>query len=282
MKIQQALNYASSHLSQSESPSLDAELLLAHVLVKNREFLITWPETELSEPEQQTFINLLEQRALGHPIAHLLGTRAFWNFDLIVSPDVLIPRPETELLVELILESLDTKKHLLADLGTGSGAIALALASERESWQIVATDSSAAALTIAKQNAMNLKINNIEFRQGVWAEALGSGENNELFDAIVSNPPYIDKNDEHLGQGDVRFEPVQALVAKDEGLADIKLIAAQAHDRLKPSAILLLEHGYQQGEAVRQILEQSGYNEIQTHKDLAGLERVTFARKYGS
>lgn len=280
MKIQQALSYANSQLSQSESPSLDAELLLAHVLVKNREFLITWPETELNESEQQAFINLLEQRVSGHPIAHLLGSRAFWNFDLVVSPDVLIPRPETELLVELILERLGTNKHLVADLGTGSGAIALALASERESWQIIATDSSTAALTIAKQNAKNLKLSNIEFSQGIWAEALEGCENNELFDAIVSNPPYIDENDEHLAQGDVRFEPVQALVAKDEGLKDIKLIAAQAHDRLKPGAILFMEHGYQQGEAVREILQQSKYSEIQTFKDLAGLERASLARKY--
>lgn len=279
MQIQQALSYANSQLSQSESPALDAELLLAHVLVKSREFLITWPETELTEAEQQAFINYIEQRALGHPIAHLLGTREFWNFDLELSPEVLIPRPETELLVELILERLDTNKHNVADLGTGSGAIAIALASERENWQIIATDSSAAALVIAKQNAKNLKLNNIEFRQGDWAEALGSIENNGLFDAIVSNPPYIDINDEHLGQGDVRFEPVQALVAKDEGLADIKLIAAQAIDRLKPGAILLMEHGYQQGEAVRQIFEQSGYNDIQGFQDLAGLDRATLARK---
>ena len=282
MKIQQALSHASSLSIQSESPILDAELLLAHVLGKSREFLITWPETDLSESEQQAFINLLEQRVLGHPIAYLIGSRAFWNFDLVVSPDVLIPRPETELLVELILERLDTNKHLLADLGTGSGALALAIASERENWQIVATDSSAAALSIAKHNALNLKLSNIDFRQGSWIEALKGGKNNERFDAIVSNPPYIDKNDEHLGQGDVRFEPLQALVANDAGLADIKLIATQAHDRLKPGAILLMEHGYQQGEAVRQILKQSKYSDIQTYKDLAGLERATFARKYGS
>jgi release factor glutamine methyltransferase len=279
VKIQQASSHASSLLIQSESPILDAEILLAHVLGKSREFLITWPETDLSESEQQAFINLLEQRVLGHPIAYLIGSRAFWKFDLVVSPDVLIPRPETELLVELILEQLDTNKHLLADLGTGSGALALALASERENWQIVATDSSAAALSIAKHNALNLKLSNIDFRQGSWIEALKGDKNNELFDAIVSNPPYIDESDEHLGQGDVRFEPVQALVANDEGLSDIKLIATQAHDRLKPGAILLMEHGYQQGEAVRQLLKQSKYSDIQTYKDLAGLERATMARR---
>jgi release factor glutamine methyltransferase len=211
----------------------------------------------------------------GHPIAYLIGTKGFWNFDLKVTADVLVPRPETELLVEIILEHLDSKKQLIADLGTGSGAIALALASERPEWQLVATDSSQAALNLAEENAKNLQLNNIEFRQGSWAAAL----KRENFDAIVSNPPYIDKGDTHLKQGDVRYEPVQALVAEDQGLADLKQIAAQALDKLKPGAILLMEHGYQQGEAVRHLLTQSGYNEIQTYKDLAGLERATMARR---
>ncbi len=275
MQIQQALNHPISQLGASESPHLDAELLLAHVLDKTREYLITWPETVLKESEQQTFLNLLQQRVLGQPIAYLIGSKAFWNFDLIITADVLIPRPETELLIEIILEHLDTNKKLLADLGTGSGAIALALASERTKWQVVATDSSEAALKIAEENAKNLNVSNIEFRHGSWAAAL----NSELYDAIVSNPPYIDKADKHLKQGDVRFEPKQALVAEEQGLADLKQIAAQALDKLKPSAILLLEHGCQQGEAVRHLLEQSGYNNIQSYKDLAGLERATMARR---
>lgn len=275
MQIQQALSHARSQLGASESPHLDAELLLAHVLGKTREYLITWPKTVLKESEQQAFSKLLEQRVSGHPIAYLIGTKGFWNFDLKVTADVLVPRPETELLVEIILEYLDSKKQLIADLGTGSGAIALALASERPEWQLVATDSSQAALNLAEENAKNLQLNNIEFRQGSWAAAL----KRENFDAIVSNPPYIDKGDTHLKQGDVRYEPVQALVAEDQGLADLKQIAAQALDKLKPGAILLMEHGYQQGEAVRYLLMQSGYNEIQTYKDLAGLERATMARR---
>jgi len=279
VQIQQALRNANLHLSQSESSLLDAELLLAYLLGKSREFLITWPETVLSKSEQQSFLNLLEKRAQGHPIAHLVGTKAFWDFNLIVTPDVLIPRPETELLVDLILEHLDTKKYLLADLGTGTGAIALALAKERPGCQIVATDISEAALNVAKLNAKNLNLDTIEFRQGVWAEALKGGKDSEQYDAIISNPPYIDKADAHLGLGDVRFEPVQALVAEDQGLADLKQIAAQAQAKLKPGAILLLEHGYQQGQAVRQLLEQSEYNDIQTYKDLAGLERATMARR---
>jgi release factor glutamine methyltransferase len=277
VQIQQALHHAKSHLSQSDSSLLDAELLLAHVLNKRREFLLTWPETDLTESEQQKFLHLLEQRVLGQPIAYLIGKQAFWDFDLTVTADVLIPRPETELLVELVLERLDENKHLLADLGTGSGAIALALAKERPQWQLVATDSNEAALNVARLNARSLQLNSIEFRQGVWLDALNNSLNNELYDAIISNPPYIDKTDTHLNQGDVRFEPAQALVAEEQGLADLKQIVTQARSSLKPGAMLLLEHGYQQGEAVRQLFEQSGYNKVQTHNDLAGLERVTLA-----
>ncbi len=279
VQIQQVLNNASAHLCQSDSSRLDAELLLAHVLGKRREFLVTWPETDLSEAEQQMFSKLLEQRAQGYPLAYLVGSKAFWDFDLTVNSDVLIPRPETELLVELVLECLDTDRQLVADLGTGSGAIALALAKERKNWQLVASDSSAAALRIARLNAENLEINNIEFRQGSWLDALQEDQTNARYDAIISNPPYIDAADEHLSQGDLRFEPVQALVAGQQGLADLKQIIIQSRDKLKNGAILLLEHGFQQGEAVRQLFAQSGYNEIQTHKDLAGLERATLARK---
>ena len=277
MQIQQALNEATSRLNQSDSSRLDAELLLAFVLNKGREFLMTWPETELNETEQQIFSELLDQRAQGHPVAYLIGKKAFWNFELKVTPDVLIPRPETELLVELALNNLDAYEQRVADLGTGSGAIALALASERPDWQIVATDKSAAALKIAKQNADNLKIQNIAFRQGDWAEAL-IDQQSEMYDAIISNPPYIDASDAHLSQGDVRFEPQLALIAGQDGLAGIKQIAQQAYKVLKPGALLLLEHGYQHGKPVRQILEQSEYNDVQTHKDLAGLDRVTIAR----
>jgi len=275
VQIKQALSHARSQLGASESPHLDAELLLAYVLGKPREYLITWPETVLEESEQQAFLQLLQQRISGYPIAYLIGTKGFWNFDLKVTADVLVPRPETELLVEIILKHLDTKKHLVADLGTGSGAIALALASERPEWQIVATDSSQAALNLAGENAKNLQLKNIEFRRGSWTAAL----NGKNLDAIVSNPPYIDKADMHLKQGDLRYEPVQALVAEEQGLADLRQIAAEALDNLKPGGILLMEHGYQQGEAVRHLLAQSGYNEIQTYRDLAGLERATLARR---
>lgn len=279
MQIKQALNQASADLNQSDSSRLDAELLLAYTLNKRREFLLTWPETELTESEQQKFSSLLELRAQGYPLAYLVGSKAFWDFKLTVNSDVLIPRPETELLVELTLEYLGPGRHLVADLGTGSGAIALALAKERESWQLVATDNSEAALRIAKLNAENLGLKNIEFRQGSWLDALKEEQSKVLYDAIISNPPYIDAGDEHLSQGDLRFEPRQALVAGQRGLADLKQIVIESREKLKTGAMLLMEHGFQQGEAVRQLFAQSGYNEIRTHKDLAGLERVTLARK---
>lgn len=276
MQIQHALNDARSQLSQSESSLLDAELLLAYAIGKNREFLLTWPETELSETEQQGFLELVGKRALGHPIAHLIGNREFWSFELTVNSDVLIPRPETELLIEIILQQLGVDQYLLADLGTGSGAIGLALAKELPKSHIVASDVSNAAIEVAKLNAHNLNCQNIEFRHGAWLDALNK---TERFDAIISNPPYIDKSDTHLKQGDVRFEPRLALVAASEGLADLDQIISKAQENLKPNGILLLEHGYQQAEAVRQLLKESEYNEIQTYNDLAGHERATMARK---
>ncbi len=275
MQIRQVLQQASSRLLHSDTPTLDAEILLAQVLNKSREFLLTWPESKLDQAQLQAFEQLLEQRASGQPIAYLTGKQSFWDFELKVNADVLIPRPETELLVELALELLPENPIELADLGTGSGAIALALAKERPQWQITATDYSADALNVARSNALDLHLSNLTFIQGDWCKAISGRQ----LDAIVSNPPYVDKNDSHISQGDLRFEPLVALAADDQGMADLKVIARQARDLLKPGALILLEHGYQQGPAVRQVLEQSGYNDIQTHKDLAGLDRISQARK---
>ena len=275
MQIRQVLQQASSRLLHSDTPTLDAEILLAQVLNKSREFLLTWPESKLDQAQLQAFEQLLEQRASGQPIAYLTGKQSFWDFELKVNADVLIPRPETELLVELALELLPENPIELADLGTGSGAIALALAKERPQWQITATDYSADALNVARSNALDLHLSNLTFIQGDWCKAISGRQ----LDAIVSNPPYVDKNDSHISQGDLRFEPLVALAADDPGMADLKVIARQARDLLKPGALILLEHGYQQGPAVRQVLEQSGYNDIQTHKDLAGLDRISQARK---
>tara|TARA_R110000824_G_scaffold318073_1_gene505239 strand:+ start:63958 stop:64785 length:828 start_codon:yes stop_codon:yes gene_type:complete len=275
VQIRQVLQQASSRLLHSDTPTLDAEILLAQVLNKSREFLLTWPESKLDQAQLQAFEQLLEQRASGQPIAYLTGKQSFWDFELKVNADVLIPRPETELLVELALELLPENPIELADLGTGSGAIALALAKERPQWQITATDYSADALNVARSNALDLHLSNLTFIQGDWCKAISGRQ----LDAIVSNPPYVDKNDSHISQGDLRFEPLVALAADDQGMADLKVIARQARDLLKPGALILLEHGYQQGPAVRQVLEQSGYNDIQTHKDLAGLDRISQARK---
>lgn len=274
LTIQSALRESWAMLSASDSPQLDAELLLASALNKPREYLYTWPEKELSEEVAVQFQKFCQRRQKGHPVAYLLGQRSFWDFDLSINSNVLIPRPETELLVELCLEKLDSKTKTIADLGTGSGAIALALASENEKWQLIACDLSEEALKVARENSITLNIRNIEFRQGSWCEPVVETG----LDAIVSNPPYIAENDEHLSQGDVRFEPKLALVCGDEGLADINTIAAQGLSKLKEGGLLFLEHGFQQGEAVRGILSEKGYTEIETHRDLSGNERVTCAR----
>lgn len=255
--------------------SLDAQLLLAHVLGKSRTWLYTWPEKILSVEQELQFFELITLRVTGHPIAYLLGNREFWNFELEVNPAVLIPRHETEILVELALE-LATNTHVnVADLGTGSGAIALALAFERPNWEIVATDLYPAALDVARSNIIKLGLTNLRLVQGSWCEPLVATD----FDVIVSNPPYIEPNDPHLLQGDLRFEPHTALVSAGKGLDDIRQISHQALTRLRPAGYLLLEHGWLQGEAVRSILEGLGYTKVTTYQDHIGKDRVTVGRR---
>lgn len=208
---------------QSDSARFDAELLLCHVLDKPRSYLFTWPERELTEAQQSAFAALLARREAGEPVAYLIGQREFWGLPLEVSAATLIPRPDTETLVECALELLPEGPYRVADLGTGTGAIALALASERPAWQLVATDRVDAAAALARRNRDRLGLANVEILTGSWCEPL-SGH----FEMILSNPPYIDPQDPHLSQGDVRFEPRSALVAAESGLADIRLIAEQA------------------------------------------------------
>ncbi|MDF2940473.1 MAG: prmC [Gammaproteobacteria bacterium] len=270
--ISHLLQDAAQNLAASGSPKLDAELLMAHVLQKPRTYLYTWPEQLIEAAQEQAFLALVQARQSGEPIAYLLQEKEFWSLPLKVNSKVLIPRPDTEVLVETVLELVPFDKALIADLGTGSGAIALALASERAHWQIVATDYSEQALKIAEGNAKRLKLDNIDFSQGSWCEALPS----LLFDAIASNPPYIDENDAHLTQGDLRFEPRSALVAENQGLADIESIAKQAKGYLKPGGYLMVEHGYEQADAVQAILLHYGYQEIGSRKDLSGHTRVSF------
>ncbi|OGT72500.1 MAG: protein-(glutamine-N5) methyltransferase, release factor-specific [Gammaproteobacteria bacterium RIFCSPLOWO2_02_FULL_57_10] len=297
--IKQALRMASHALAGSDTVQVDAELLLSCALDKPRSHLYSWPERLLSPAEQSCFESLLERRILGEPMAYILGTRDFWTLTLHINRHVLIPRPETELLIETALSLVgaglpaikchaegpqDTESRAglaptgdvvrVADLGTGSGAIALALASERPDWQVIATDQSIDALLVASDNATRLGIRNVEFHRGNWCEALPAGQ----FDMIVSNPPYIDPDDPHLTQGDLRFEPPSALAAGDNGLADIRSICAQAVHRLKPGGWLLLEHGWQQGAAVTAILQESGFADVETRKDLQGHDRVTLGR----
>ena len=263
--------------NHSDIDRIDVELLLCHVLKCQRVFLLSHSEKILSSEEQNQFSNLISRRKQGEPIAYILGKKAFWNLELIVTPDVLIPRPETELIVEWVLEKFKDKKELvLADLGTGSGAIALSLAKAKPNWKIIATDASEKALSVAKGNAENLKLNNVKFYLGNWCEALPQ----EKFDVIVSNPPYIEKDDEHLIRGDLRFEPKSALIADDDGFADLKAIVKQARIYLKDSGCLVLEHGYEQAQILREYLNGLGYQNIQTLRDVANHERVTLGNFY--
>lgn len=273
--VRSALEQAAARLGDSESAVLDAQLLLAHVLGKTRTWLYTWPDAALAEADLQRVDALVAARAAGSPIAYLLGSRDFWSLTLQVNTAVLIPRPETELLVQTALELGPSGPALVADLGTGSGAIALALASERPQWQLHATEFSAAALAVAEQNRQTLGFANVCMLAGSWCEPLPASG----YDLIVSNPPYIAEDDLHLQQGDLRFEPRSALVAGAAGLQDIVDITAQALTRLKPAGRLLLEHGWQQGPAVRSVLQEVGYVQVQTILDAGGRERVTLGCK---
>ena len=258
----------------SDSPALDIAMLLCHCLQKPSSYLRAWPEAEVPEPARQQFQSLLERRITGEPVAYLIGERGFWSLDLQVSPCTLIPRPETELLVELALAKISAKTAAsILDLGTGTGAIALALAAERSDCMIKACDITAQAVALAESNRQKYSLDNVEIFQSNWFAALSD----QSFDLIVSNPPYIDSADKHLQQGDVRFEPRSALVADSKGLADIATIIRQAPAYLSDHGWLLLEHGYDQATAVQALLATAGFEQVFTQQDLAGLDRVTGA-----
>lgn len=271
MRIDDAQHWATAQLASSESPLLDAQVLLAHVLQKETIYLMTWPERSLDAAQQASFEALVAQRVEGVPVAHLTGTREFWSLPLKVNDSTLIPRPDSEILVETAL-GLSSATASILDLGTGTGAIILALASELPLASCQAVDFSDDAVQLARENAAALQIRNVSISQSNWFDNVQG-----TFDIIVSNPPYIDENDHHLGEGDVRFEPLSALVAPENGLADIRLIATQARDHLKAGASLLIEHGFEQGSAVRDIFAALHYDNIKTVKDYGDNDRITIA-----
>ncbi|MGN4950451.1 peptide chain release factor N(5)-glutamine methyltransferase [Aeromonas sp. 94A] len=276
MQIQQARAHIMTVLVEGESPRADADVLLCHLLGCRRSYLMTWPERELDTAQQATLQGWLARRLNGEPIAHLVGEREFWSLPLKVSPATLIPRPDTEVLVEQALTKIPQGPCAVLDLGTGTGAIALALKSERPEIDVWAVDRMADAAALARENSAALGLP-IEVRDGSWFEPLGEPDRDETprFAVIVSNPPYIDGADPHLEQGDVRFEPRSALVADDAGLADIRHIVAHAPAYLLTDGWLLLEHGWDQGEAVRQLLRDGGYREVATVRDYGDNDRVT-------
>jgi release factor glutamine methyltransferase len=256
----------------SQSALLDAEVLLCKALTKNRSYLRAWPDREISPGHFKTFYDLIEQRLNGRPIAYLIGCREFWSREFEITPDVLIPRPETELLVERCLNLAPHGKPCkIIDLGTGSGIIAVTLAAERPQASVTAADISPAALEIAKRNAAKHKTGTIQFYQSRWFDDVPPGK----FDFILSNPPYVAENDPHLREGDLRFEPLSALTSGENGLADIRIIAETACKRLESGGYLMVEHGYNQGSCVQKLFTGLGYGDVRTYNDLAGMPRVT-------
>jgi release factor glutamine methyltransferase len=260
-------------LGASDSPDLDVALLLCHCLGKPRSYVYTWPERVLETIQAQQFLVLLNRRVAGEPIAHILGERDFWSLPLAVSPLTLIPRPDTECLVERALAMLSARtKPQILDLGTGTGAIALALASERADAFVLASDFSAEVVSLAEQNRMALGLMNVRLVCSNWFAAIPA----QCFSLIVSNPPYIDFQDPHLSEGDVRFEPASALVAANGGMADLLSIIGEAPAYLLNGGELLLEHGYHQGESVRQALVERGFVDVASQADYGGNERISW------
>lgn len=277
MPMPQAATLAETlHAAARRIDRVDAELLLLHVLGRARSWLFTHADDALGDADAAAFAALIARREAGEPVAYLTGRRGFWTLDLAVTPATLIPRAETELLVELALARIPIDAALrVADLGTGSGALALALASERPRAEVIASDASEAALAVARANAERNRIANIAFRHGSWFAPLAG----ERFDLIVSNPPYIESGDPHLRQGDLRFEPISALAAGADGLDDLRVIACGAPSHLVSGGWLLVEHGAEQGAAVRALFEAAGLAEVQTATDLEQRERVTLGRR---
>ena len=259
----------------SESATLEIELLLSHVIKKDRIWLKTWPDFQLNDEQVLFFNQLFDRRLHGEPLAFILGFKGFWTLDYAVNSHTLIPRPETELLVEIALSLEFNDNSKVIDLGTGTGAIALALASERPSWQIDATDAVHQAVELAEFNRNMFGLTNVNIFYSDWFDSVSRRDSASSYHLIVSNPPYIEQNDPHLQQGDVRFEPSSALVAGLDGLDALRIIIEQAPMHLSPNGWLLVEHGYDQGNSVRRLFDLTGFKQIKTHADLNLQDRVT-------
>lgn len=265
-------------LAQAGLAPIDAQVLLAHVLGTDRAWLVAHATDPLARRHAEVFFTLARRRRDGEPVAYLTGEREFWGLSLAVDRSVLIPRPETETLVECALRALPSDRPVrVLDIGTGSGAIALAIAHERPHVQVLATDVSAAALAVATRNAARMKLGNVRLLQSDWYERLSGGES--AFDLIVSNPPYVADADPHLAEGDVRFEPVTALRAGRDGLAALRVVIAGAPAWLAPGGGLIVEHGYDQAHAVRALMRAAGLTDAGVFRDLAGIARVSVATK---
>jgi release factor glutamine methyltransferase len=278
MDFQHWLRDATRRLSAGESPKRDAEILLGFVTGRSRTFILAFGETPLTASELEQLEGLLARREQGEPVAYLVGEREFWSLPLSVSPATLIPRPDTECLVEQALLRLPSLAQNVLDLGTGTGAVALAMASERPDCQLTGVDLQPEAVKLAQHNAQKLAITNARFLQGSWFTPVAG----QQFAVIVSNPPYIDSADPHLAEGDVRFEPASALVAENAGLADLQTLIQQAPQHLVAGGWLLLEHGWQQARAVQQLFRQAGYHQVATVKDYGGNDRVSLGQWPGA
>jgi len=277
LTLASVLKSSSAKLLDSDSALLDVQILLAYVLDVNRSYFYTWPEKVITPQQLETFELLFSRRLAGEPIAYIIGQQEFWSLTFKVSPATLIPRADTEVLVETVLNHITQSHAKGIDLGTGTGAIALSLANEMPKWSLLGIDYNDDAVLLAKENQQSLCINNVEFIQSSWLDNADDTWLSQC-DFIVSNPPYIDKNDPHLAQGDVRFEPASALIADNNGLQDYIDIMSSAKPFLKSGAYLLFEHGFEQASAVSLLFESHGYSNISTVKDFSGNDRVTFAQ----
>jgi release factor glutamine methyltransferase len=277
--IKQVINFGTELLNKSsDSAKLDAQVLLCFVSNRSITYLHTWPEEILAEEYYRVYEELIQRRLSGEPISYITGTKEFWSLPFYCNPATLIPRPDTEVLVEHVLiyaQQFENRELNCLDLGTGTGAIALSLASEMPNWYIDAVDFNDEAIILAKKNADNLNLRHVDIYQSDWFSKVSRSKK---FDIIVSNPPYIDDQDIHLSQGDVRFEPLSALIAENNGLADILNIIIQARFYLAGSGALFLEHGYDQSDKVKQLLLDNGFSEAITIKDYGDNDRVTWAK----